>query len=323
MFRALVPSLTAPNVTAFELIKRTVKETIDDDCVGIAAQLAYYFALALFPALLFVVALASYLPFNVINDVVAALEPIAPPAVLDIIRTQLESIAAGEAPSILTIGILGALWSSSGAMTSIVWALNKAYDIPDSRPWWKVRLIAIGLTISLVVFVLLSFTLIVAGPDAGRWLVGWLGLSDVFDTVWRYARWPLIFTLATSGIALVFYFAPDADQDWIWITPGSILTTVLWIVFSMGFRLYVTRVGDYAATYGALAGAAILLLWLYFSGLALLIGGELNSEIEHAANPELRTQTEGRRRFKAFARKPAATAGYFDPRLSHSSPQHP
>jgi membrane protein len=305
MFRALRPSLFSPTVTAIELIKRTVKEVIDDDCVSIAAQLAYYFALALFPALLFVVAIASYLPFNVVNDVVATLDPIAPPEVLEIIRKQLESIVAGEAPSILTIGILGALWSSSGAMTSIVSALNKAYDIPESRPWWKVRLVAIGLTIALALFVLLAFTLIVAGPNAGRWLTGWLGLSDLFDTVWRMLRWPLVFVLATSGIAIVFYYAPDADQDWIWITPGSILTTVLWIVFSLGFRLYVTRVGDYTATYGALAGAAILLLWLYLSGLALLIGGELNSEIEHAANPELKTQTTGRRKFKAFARQAA------------------
>jgi membrane protein len=188
-------------------------------------------------------------------------------------------------------------------MTSIVSALNTAYDVPESRPWWKVRLIAVALTIALVVFVLLSFTLIVAGPDAGRWLAGYLGMSEVFDTVWRYVRWPLVLMLATTGIAIVFYYAPDADQDWAWITPGSILTTVLWIVFSMGFRIYVTRVGDYTATYGALTGAAILLLWLYFSGLALLIGGELNSEIEHASNPELKTQKDGRRRFTAFARR--------------------
>ena len=288
-----------------EVLKRTVKETIDDDCMSIAAQLAYYFALALFPALLFVVSLASYLPFSVVNEVVAALQPVAPPEVLQIIRKQLESIMAGEATSLLTVGVLGALWSSSGAMTSIVSGLNRAYDIPESRPWWKVRLVAIGLTIALVVFLLLSFTLIVAGPNAGQYLAGWLGLSDVFDTVWTVARWPLIFVLATSGVAIVFYYAPDADQDWVWITPGSIATTTLWVVFSMVFRIYVTRVGDYAATYGALAGAAILLLWLYFSGLALLIGGELNSEIEHAANPALKTQTSGRRQFKAFARRPA------------------
>ena len=286
-----------------DILMKTGKEVIDDDCPGMAAQLAYYFALALFPALLFVVSLASYLPYDIVNDVVAALRPIAPPDVLSIIRTQLESIVGGEQTSLLTIGILGAIWSSSGAMTSIVSSLNRAYDVPESRPWWKVRLISIALTIALVVFVLLSFSLILAGPNAGHWLTGWLGLSGVFDTVWTVARWPLVFLLATSGIAIVFYYAPDADQDFAFITPGSIATTILWVGFSMAFRLYVTTVGDYTATYGALAGAAMALLWLYFSGLALLIGGELNSEIEHAANPSLKTQTSGRRTFKAFARQ--------------------
>jgi membrane protein len=288
-----------------DLLIKTAKETVDDNCFSIAAELAYYFALALFPALLFVVALASYLPFNVINEVVGGLASIAPDEVLTIIRKQLERIATGDAPSIVTIGVLGAVWSSSGAMTSIVSALNRAYDIPETRPWWKVRLIAIGLTIALAVFVLLSFVLIVSGPNAGHWLAAWFGLSSAFDTAWVWLRWPLTFVLATSGIAIVFYYAPDADQDWAWITPGSIVTTVLWVLFSMVFRLYVTKVGDYAATYGALAGAAVLLLWLNFSGLALLIGGELNSEIEHAANPDLKTQQTGRRRFKAFARRRA------------------
>jgi len=287
-----------------ELIKRTAREVIQDDCAGVAAQLAYYFALALFPALLFVVALASYLPFPVVNNIIASLDPIAPGEVLSLIRKQFETISAEPATSLVTIGVLGALWSSSGAMTSIVSALNTAYDIPETRPWWKVRLVSIALTIALVVFVLLAFTLVVAGPNAGHRLAGWLGFSNIFDTAWLYLRWPLTFAFATSGIAMVFYYAPDADQDWVWITPGSIVTTLLWVAFSMVFRLYVTRVGDFAATYGALAGAAILLLWLYFSGLALLIGGELNSEIEHAANPSLKLQTSGRRRFTAFARRP-------------------
>jgi membrane protein len=304
-------------IPLFELLKRTIKETIDDDCLSIAAQLAYYFALALFPALLFVVALASFLPFNVVNEAVAALAPIAPPEVLTIIRKQLESIVGGESPNILTIGILGALWSSSGAMTSILSALNRAYDIPESRPWWKVRLTAVALTIALALFVLLSFTLIVAGPNFGHYLASWVGLDQAFDTAWRLLRWPLVFALATTGIAIVFYYAPDADQDWVWITPGSIVTTVLWVLFSLAFRLYVTRMGDYTATYGALAGAAILLLWMYFSGLALLIGGELNSEIEHAANPDLRSQNSGRRRFKAFARKAGASVDYSSPQHAH------
>jgi membrane protein len=291
-----------------DLIIKTAKEVMDDDCASIAAQLAYYFALALFPALLFVVALASYMPFDVVNDLVESMAKFAPPEVMTIIRGQLESIAAGEQTGLLTIGVLGAVWSSSGAMTSIVSALNAAYDVPETRPWWKVRLIAIGLTVALVVFILLSFGIIVAGPNAGHWLAQWFGLGDAFDTAWTVLRWPVTFALATTGIALVFYFAPDADQSFAWVTPGSIVTTVLWVLFSMVFRIYVTKVGDYAATYGALTGAAILLLWLYFTGLALLIGGELNSEIEHAANPELKTQQSGRRTFKAFAKQKVAEA---------------
>jgi len=300
-----------------DLLIKTAKEVIDDDCPGMAAQLSYYFALALFPALLFVVALASYLPYDVITDVVNSMASFAPPDVLSIIRGQLESIASGEPTGILTIGILGALWSSSGAMTSIVSALNKAYDIPETRPWWKVRLISIGLTIGMVIFILLSFSIIIAGPNAGQWVAGWLGLSSTFDLVWTVVRWPLAFALASSGIAMVFHFAPDAEQDWAWVTPGSIATTVLWVLFSLVFRLYVTTIGDYTATYGALAGAAILLLWLYFSALALLIGGELNSEIEHTANPELKTQTSGRRKFKAFARKVAEKSGPSGDELPH------
>jgi membrane protein len=286
-----------------ELAKRTVREVIDDDCMGMAAQLAYYLALALFPAMLFLVALASYLPYQIIGDIISTLEPIAPPEVLTIIRKQLESIVAGEQSGILTVGVLGALWSSSAAMTSIVSGLNKAYDVPESRPWWKVRLVAIGLTAALAVFVLLAFSLVIAGPEAGRWVADRVGLGGAFDTAWMVLRWPVVFALVTFAIALVFYYAPDADQDWVWITPGCIVATILWILFSLGFRIYVTEIDDYNATYGALTGAIILLLWLYFSSLAILIGGELNSELEHAANPELKTQTSGRRSFRAFSRQ--------------------
>ena len=166
-------------VEPVELAKRTVREVIDDDCMGIAAQLAYYLALALFPALLIIVALASYLPFPVVGDVINALEPFTPPEVLTIIRGQLESVVAGEQGGLLTLGVLGSLWGSSAAMTSIVSALNKAYDLHETRPWWKVRLVAIGLTMALAVFVLLAFALILAGPDAGRWIASYAGLSGV------------------------------------------------------------------------------------------------------------------------------------------------
>jgi membrane protein len=237
----------APWVGPVELIKRTAKEVVEDNCTGIAAELAYYFALALFPALLFLVALASYLPYNIVNDVIAALDPIAPPEVLTIIRKQLESIVSGDATSLVTIGILGALWSSSGAMTSIVSALNTAYDIPETRPWWKVRLVSIALTIGLALFVLFAFMLIVAGPNAGHWLANCLGCRTS-STRPGSIRDGLSHLLCNDGIAIALLRA-RRGSDWVWITPGSILTTMLWVLFSMTFRLYVTRVGDYAATW--------------------------------------------------------------------------
>ena len=148
-----------------ELLKRTAKETSEDDCFGLAAQLAYYFFLALFPAVLFVLALASFFPLtNFIDDVVRTLRPVAPGEVLNVLEEQLRRISNADSGGILTIGILGAIWSSSAALVAIVSSLNRAYDIEESRPWWKVRLTAVGLTIALALLVLTSFTLVVAGP---------------------------------------------------------------------------------------------------------------------------------------------------------------
>ena len=130
-------------------------------------------------------------------------------------------------------------------------------------------------------------------------------------------RWPLTFALATSGIAIVFYFAPDADQDWVWVTPGSIATTLLWVVFSLVFRLYVTTVGDYAATYGALAGAAILLLWLYFSGTGAADRRRAEQRDRARGQPRAEDADVGRRKFKAFARKVAESSGQSGNELPH------
>jgi membrane protein len=181
------------------------------------------------------------------------------------------------------MGVLGALWSSSAALTAIIDTLNRAYDLDESRPWWKVRLLGIALTIGLAAFILTAFTLVVAGPELARLVADRFGLASVVATVWAVVQWPIVLLLVMFGVALIYYFAPDADQDWAFITPGSALATVLWLLASLGFRLYVQNFSDYNATYGALGAAVLLLLWLYVSGLAILVGAELNSEIEHAS----------------------------------------
>ena len=271
-------------LTWTDLVKRTANETMADDGLGLAAQLAYYFFLALFPALLFVLALASFFPVAQLSDLLPQmLGRFAAPEMVQILREQLVQLSDAGHGGILSIGLLGALWSSSAALVSIIGALNRAYDIEESRPWWKVRLVAIGLTIGLAVFVLASLTLVMAGPSLARLLAERVGLGEAFTWTWMILQWPVAFLFISTAVGLVYYLAPDADQEWVWVTPGALLATALWLIASLGFRLYVVSFADYQASYGALGGVVVLMLWMYLTGLAIVVGAEMNAEIEHAS----------------------------------------
>ena len=164
------------------------------------------------------------------------------------------------------MAFLFTLWSSSSAVVSMCSTLNAAYDITESRPWWKVRLIAIGLTVGLALFILVAMTLVIAGPTIAEKVAEAMRLGPAFTWTWNILQWPVVFLLVATAVALVYYFAPDAEQDWIWITPGSVLATVLWVIVSLAFRFYVTNFASYNETYGAIGGVMVLLLWFYVSG---------------------------------------------------------
>ena len=267
-----------------DLLKRTASEVMADNCLGLAAQLAYYFFLALFPALLFFVALASFMPVAGLTDAVtAALARVAPQEVLDLVQAQLVLIAKAKNGGLLTLGIIGTLWSTSSGLSAVIDTLNQAYDVQESRPFWKTKLIAIGLTIVLAVFIVVSFALVMVGPAIGEKTAAWLHLGPAFVWTWRIVHWPLVFALVALAVAFIYYYAPDVKQEWIWITPGSVLATLLWLGISLGFRFYVGRFTSYNATYGTIGGAIVALLWFYVSALAVLVGAELNAEIEHAS----------------------------------------
>jgi membrane protein len=257
---------------------------LKDDAQGLAAQLSYYFFLSLFPTLLCLIALASLFPLqNFVDDVTRVLAPVMPAEAVGFISGQMTKIADSGDTALLSFGIVVALWSSSAAMGAIVNAMNRAYDIAEQRPWWRVKLLAILLTIGLAFFILAALTLVLAGPEIADLATRWLGMPIVWASVWKIVQWPLTFGLVATGIGLIYYFAPDAEQDWAWITPGSLVATVLWLAASLAFRYYVVRFGDYTETYGALGGIIVILLWFYLSGLAIVIGAELNAEIEHAS----------------------------------------
>src|SRR5687768_4995529 len=203
-----------------------------------AAQLAYDVFFAMFPTLLVMIAIADVFAADVMK-MVGGLGGILPPEALALITEPLGKLTAGEQGGLFTIGMLTALWSSSAAMTAIISTLNTAYDIEEGRPWWKTRVTAIALTIGLALFIIVAFALVVAGPT----LAERLPLSAAFEWTWKILQWPLVFFLVSAGIAMVYYFAPDADQDLVWLTPGSIFATTLWLVVSLGFKYYVATMG--------------------------------------------------------------------------------
>jgi membrane protein len=275
--------LTLP-IGPWDLIKRTIKDTIEDDALGLAAQQAYYFLFALFPALLTLVSLASFFPVEHLTDeAFKTLGRFAPPEVLQIINEQLVEISSGKNGGLLTFAFLLTIWSSSGAMVSIISTLNAAYDITEGRPWWRVRISAILLTVGLAFLILVSMALVIVGPTLAERLAVMLHLGPVFEWGWKTLQWPIVFALVATGIALVYYFAPDAEQYWVWLTPGAILATLLWLASSLGLKYYLANVSNFNETYGTIGGFMVLLLWLYLTSVAILVGAELNAEIEHAS----------------------------------------
>ena len=268
-----------------ELGKRVYKEAWTDEIMDRAAGLAYYFLFALFPALLFLTSLLGMLPVpDLMNRMMSYVEQTLPGDAASMIQKTLGEIVRGARGGLLSVGALAALWAASAGLASMMTALNVAYDVEDSRPWWKRRAIAVGLTLALSLLILSAMVLLVFGGAIGRFLGNTVGLGNLAVTLWNIAQYPIAIAFVVLGIALLYYAAPAVEhRTWYWVTPGSIVATVAWIAISLGLRFYVSNFGNYSATYGSIAGVILLMLWLYITGLVMLLGAEINSEIEHAA----------------------------------------
>jgi membrane protein len=266
-----------------ELGRRTIVDTFDDGCPGLAAQLAFYFLLALFPALLLLVSLLAYLPVEgTFAAMLTRLETFLPQDALRLVRGEVDKLLQGSGESLVTVAIAGAIWSSSSAMTAVITTLNRAYDIEEFRPWWKMRLLAVALSLALAIFVAVALALVIGGADLASAVAARVGAGDIFERVWAVAQWPVALLFVVFAIDLVYYFAPNADTRWVWITPGSLVATGLWLLTSVGFKLYLQYVSNIAIVQGAIGSVIVLLLWLYLSGFAILVGAELNAEIDKA-----------------------------------------
>jgi membrane protein len=264
-------------------LKRSFKEFLADDCMGLAQQIAYSSLLAFFPAMIFLVGLFGLI--GIYDDLRDFLGVIAPGAVLEALDIAQESAEGQSASLAVVLGAFGAVWAASGAMGSMIKAVNRAYDRTETRPFWKVRLIAILLVALTGIVTAALFILIVFGGPLGEAIASEARLGGAFDLLWTILRWPLAFVGVLLFFALVYYVAPNTEhRNWKWITPGSIVGGLLWLALSGLFALYTSFAGSYDKTYGSLAGGIILLLWLNYSAFAVLYGAELNAELDRQAD---------------------------------------
>jgi membrane protein len=270
------------DLASVRALKATVQEFQRDDALGIAAQLAYYLILALFPFILVLVSLmGTFGSPELASEILAYFQRVMPEQAYDIIETFTANIISGqaEAPGLFTFGILFTIWAASGAFAALINALNRAYDVQETRPFWKVRGIAILMTLGLSVLILIGVLLLVLGPQIGEAIANVFGLEETFTLVWEVVRWPVALFFMVFTVALLYYFAPDVDQPFRWITPGGLIGVLLWVLASVGFNFYVSNFGSYNKTYGSIGAVIVLLLYLYISSLTILFGATLNATL--------------------------------------------
>jgi membrane protein len=274
-------------LTRREMGRRVWLEVYESDLFTRAAALSYFFLLALFPLLLCLTAMLGYFAeagTELRRNLLRYLGHVVPHSSSELIYTTVNEINAGAGGGKLSFGLLAALWFASYGMGAISETLNAAYGVRESRPWWRVRLIAVALTSALAVLIISALTLMLYGGELGESVANHFDLGAAFLLAWNVLQWPTVLAFVLFAFALIYYFAPDLyHQKWYWITPGSVTGVSLWLLVSFCFRLYLRYFDRYSLTYGSLGAVIILMLWFYLTGAAILVGGKVNAEIEHAA----------------------------------------
>jgi membrane protein len=277
----------AENLGLVDFLKLTYKEMNEDHVMAFAGNLTYKALFAIFPFFTFLLSLLGlFNATDLVNTMIGYLEGVMPASATEFIGGQLQSLATSQAESAFTFGaiisISLALWGVSGAFRSVMEAMNVMYEVEEDRPFWKVYGLSIFMSLAVIFLLLGALVLVVFGESIGVRVADLVGLGSVFATIWGVAQWPVVALVVLFAFALIYYFAPAAEQRFRWISPGSIVAFVFWLVFSLLFSLYATTFGgdSYNETYGSLAGVIILMLYVYYSALIMLIGAEMNQVVE-------------------------------------------
>jgi membrane protein len=245
-----------------------------------AAALSYYLLLALFPALIALATLVGYLPIpHIFNTIVGAMARVVPPQSMGLVRRVVADVTSRNHAALLSFGLLGALWTCSSAFATMIEALNVAYEVPETRPMWKTRLLAIELTFLVGVLVAVAFAFLVVGPHFGKFLAAHLGLSRAFAVFWPIMQHVLAAILMVLAIEGLYFMAPNVKHGFSTYLPGAIFAVASWIALSDGLSYYFQKFDHLNKTYGVMGGGIALLVWLYWSGFVILVGAELNFEI--------------------------------------------
>ncbi len=272
------------NVDVVATARGVAKEVVADDVTGLAAELAYRFFLALFPFVIMLAALSGFIADGlgvenptqrIINNFASTL----PPDTASVLDRQITEVVDKGNVGLISIGLVGALWAAGGGMGALIKALNRAYDVPETRPFWKKTLLALLMTLSAGVAVMAAFIILVGAGAWGEDIAGWIGADSAFAMTLTIVRWPIAVVLIMGAVALLYRLAPNIDQKFHFVSAGAVLFALVWLPATFAFSIYVSNFGSFNATYGALGGVVVLLLWFYVSSVVLLVGAELNAMI--------------------------------------------
>lgn len=246
----------------------------------LAAGLSYYFVMSLFPLLIVFAAAVAYLPVpNLFDQALTFAGRFVPYDSMGLVKAVLRQVITPYRGKFMSFGILGTIWAASGGFSSMMEALNVAYDVPENRPFWKTRPLAIGLTFLIGILLVVALALMLVGPNFGSWLAARVGLGSAFVALWGYLRWSIGVGFAVLAIELIYFFAPNVRQRFGRTLPGAAVAVGCWILLSWVLGLYFQHFAKLNKTYGTLAAAIALMVWLYWTAFAILLGGEINADL--------------------------------------------
>lgn len=264
---------------------RTYSDMLRNHTLQMAAALSYYFVLSLFPALIFLSAVVAYLPVpDLFNQALALMSRFLPADSMGLVRRVLADVITPNRGTFLSFGILGALWAASGGFAAAIEALDLAYEVEGERPFWKTRPLAIGLAFLTGALLLIALSVMVVGPRFGAWLAARVHLSDLFVFLWPYIHWTVAVGFTVLAVEALYFLAPNVKQRFGATLPGAALAVGSWIGLSYLLGIYFRHFANFNKTYGTLGAAIALMMWLYWTGFAMLVGAELNSELAKMSN---------------------------------------